>query len=378
MRVAGDVSALRWDPYFMAKGEQFDAFWRDHLNGAHRNVLYVLGKGFDPRMCEGLKQVMSAGGNGLRNCALMEFDEGPDSPSTGHRALVEDNLTILGKLAEGRGKILSKVVPMWSEDVPGRHRISSLSAANAFSGADIRSYSDIVVDISAMPRSIYFPLIGKLIYLLDKGGDAGESAANLHIIVCEDAELDRKIRDAGIDDDADYVHGFGGGLEMEASGEMPKVWIPILGEGQTTQLERIYALLVDPEEICPVLPSPSLAPRRSDELLIEYRDLLLDRWRVEPRNIIYAAEQNPFEAYRQIHRAVRHYRQALQPLGGCKAVVSALSSKLLSIGALLATYELNAAMAHVEAQGYQMSGGHETISDHLELFTLWVAGECCE
>jgi hypothetical protein len=139
---------------------------------------------------------------------------------------------------------------------------------------------------------------------------------------------------------------------------------------------------VTPDEICPVLPSPAQDPRESDNIVLEYRDFLFDQLRVEPRNIIYASESNPFEVYRQIMRSVRHYKRALAPLSGCKAVVSAMSSKLSSLGALLAAYELHSSLgdrhvdvgvAHVEAQGYaiaQHDGPPPT------LYNLWLAGEC--
>lgn len=91
--------------------------------------------------------------------------------------------------------------------------------------------------------------------------------------------------------------------------------------------------------------------------MIEYRNMLFDQLRVEPRNIIYAAEAT-FEVYRQLMRSILHYQQALNPLGGCKSL-SAMSSKLASIGVLLAAYELGrrdpkvvVGVAHVEAQGY--------------------------
>ncbi|MGQ7370456.1 hypothetical protein ACTGW3_12865, partial [Streptococcus suis] len=64
-----------------------------------------------------------------------------------------------------------------------------------------------------------------------------------------------------------------------------------------------------------------------------------DDFRVEPANILYASEYNPFEAYRQIYGAIRRYRDSLSDLGGCKVYVSPLSSKLLSVGALLACYD---------------------------------------
>lgn len=375
---------FRWDPYFLAKGSEFEAFWEEHFRREHRNILYVLGRGFDPRMCIGLGIIMRLGGEGKRDCLIVKFDEGPDSPSTRYKTMVDRNLQRVESLVDGRGERYEKLVPMWSGVGPGRHRIGSRSAAQVFSTiSDLRSYDDVIIDVSAIPRDIYLPLIGKAIYLIDKATSRGiNSLPNLHVVVCENVSLDQKINDSGIDDRADYVHGFGASIELEAMVGVPKVWVPILGERQDVQLERIYTL-VSPDEICPVLPSPSVNPRRGDELLIHYLELL-DRWRVEPRNMIYASEQNPFEAYRQIGTAAYHYNVALRSLGGCKIVLSALSSKLLSIAALLVAYELkskdlNIGIAHVEPQGYELGFTELEDPDKLmaghEMFSLWLSGE---
>lgn len=272
---------------------------------------------------------------------------------------------------------------MWSDD--GR-RIGSRSAAALFGSLrDFNGYTDIVLDISALPRGIYFPLIAKILYLLDEGAiDGGGKKPNFHVVVAEDPMLDRRIQDEGVDETATYVHLFGGALEMEATANHPKVWIPVLGEHQSTQLGRIHNLVM-PDEIAPLLPSPCANPRRSDDLLLEYRELLFEQLRVEPGNFIFASERNPFEVYRQIRRAIFHYRDALQPLGGCKTVLSALSTKLLSVGALLVAYELKRArvdvgIAHVECQGYTMEPATERVGSKTqsELFGLWLWGECYE
>ena len=72
-----------------------------------------------------------------------------------------------------------------------------------------------------------------------------------------------------------------------------------------------------------------------------------------------------------------HFSNVFKLLGGCKVALSALSSKLMSLGALLVAYELkncehNIGVAHIECQGYTLSG-KETNS---ELIGLWLAGEC--
>ncbi|MFZ5631553.1 MAG: hypothetical protein ACOY40_01775 [Bacillota bacterium] len=375
----------------MKKGLDFQNFWEEYLKTQNRKILYVLGRGFDPRMCTGIEVILKLGGEGSCDCLVIEFDEGPSSPSLYHADLVLDNIEILKKCLNTHGKFLSKHVRMWTVDGPRRRRIGSRDAAEVFTNlSDFEEYTDVVIDISALPRGIYFSLIGKTLYLLDdaKVKDSSASIPNLHIVVAECAELDQKIFDVGIDDTAMYVHGFGHYLEMEATLDIPKIWIPILGEGQSVQLNKIYDL-VSPDEICPVLPSPSFDPRRGDKLIIEYREILFDQWRIEPKNIIYAHEQNPFEAYRQIVRAIRHYNKSLGPLGGCKAAISALSSKLLSVGALLAAYDLgynlkgdkiSVGLAHIESEGYQIKElqKYEDLKRNVELFTLWIDGDSYE
>jgi len=370
----------RWYNYVMESGSRLERFWQTHLN-TERHLLFVLGKGFDPRMCLSLRSLLSAGGIGRRDVIAVEFDEGASSPSRVYEPLVQANWSALQSLVAGRCSLATRLVKMWSDD--GR-RIGSRSAAGLFSSLlDFKGYTDIVLDISALTRAIYLPLIAKILYILDEGAEEQRgSKPNFLVVVAEDPMLDCRIQHEGIDDTANYVHHFGGGLEMEATAGFPKVWFPVLGEHKSTQLGRIYDLVM-PDEIAPLLPSPSLNPRRSDDMLLEYRELLFDRLRVDPSNFMFASERNPFEVYRQIRRAVVHYREALQPLGGCKVVLSTLSTKLLSLGVLLVAYELKRAnidigIAHVECQGYTIESGTKGDGgdEQSELFGLWLWGEC--
>jgi hypothetical protein len=169
---------------------------------------------------------------------------------------------------------------------------------------------------------------------------------------------------------------FGGGFDEEAT-QTPTVWIPLLGEHRTTQFDRIRDL-VKPDELCPVLPSPSRNPRRADDIVIEYQRLLFDELLLDPREFLYASEQNPFEVYRKLRTTVSHYSSVFGLLGGCRIALSTLSSKLMSLGALLAAYELkqlgyHIGVAHIECQGYTL-GSHEVKA--AELVGLWLAGEC--
>lgn len=365
----------RWQNYVLKKGEEFHSFWQRFLQSQRRNVLFIIGVGFDPRMCTGINAILRHARDGSHDCVAIRFDEGSASPSRTHDNLIQNNRIRLELLLRGRGDFILKTVAMWSVD--GRRRIGPRNVASLFEVNQLVGYSDIVVDISALPRTLYIPLLAKLLFLVDNW-KAGSQAPNLHVVVAENPQLDHSIVSQGLDDDATYIHGFESGVALEATAHVPSVWMPILGEGKTAYFERIYDLL-DPQEIAPILPFPSQNPRRSDDLILEYRNVLFERLRIEPRNLIYAPEQNPFGVYRQINLAVNHYAEALNPLGGCKIVLSILSSKLTSLGALLSAYELkqgdqSVGIAHVQAVGYVL-GQVEEIEGEEDLVEVWLAGE---
>src|SRR5439155_805554 len=125
-------------------------------------------------------------------------------------------------------------------------------------------------------------------------------------------------------------------------------------ERSQPQLEVLRQNLL-PNEICPVLPFPARNPRRSDNLLVELRELLQDTVQVEPANFIYADESNPFDLYRALARLHDRYRSALAPLGEATVVVSMHSSKTLSLGALLAAYERQLPVMNAEPEHYNFA-----------------------
>ncbi len=375
---------MRWENYLMKHGKEFLTFWEELLSERERNLLFVLGLGFDPRMCQGLETILKAGGSGKRACLLIEYDEGDNSPSKDYANLVQVNLQSLNKLLDGKGSIRYQKLQMWLNN--GQVGLGSQAYKVFKNLEELTEFTDIVVDISAMPKGIYLSIIAKLLALIDSSGRGNSyqpvDIPNLHVVVSENISLDRRIHQQGLDEKATYLYGFSGEIGREGTPNVTKIWFPVLGEGKITQLRRIYDYLDRPSEICPIIPSPSINPRRGDTLLLqEYRSLFFDEFKVEPRNIIYASEQNPFEAYRQLHRTIFQYSTALNVLGGCNAFISPLSSKLLSIGSLLAAYEIKqdfpVGIVHVESRGYQMLTVEEKDNDS-ELFSLWLAGECYE
>jgi len=369
------IQPQRWKDAVLESGDELQKFWKHHLAERERSLLFILAKGFDPRMCIGIEMLLGLTDSTRLNVDLIEFDEGPTSPSRDYIELAKQNMTILECLMQNRGEIRIHSLKMRSED--GR-RITSQGAFQLYRRIeDIGDYSDIILDISAAPRGVYMPLATKILHLVDRANSLGHNPPiNFHIMVAENSALDAKIHDEGVEERADYVPPFRGAMDREATAGEPRIWIPILGENQRVQLERIHDLVL-PDEICPVLPSPARNPRRADNLIRDYHGLLFDSWAIEPRNFIYGCELNPFEVYQQITRAICAYRESFIPLGGSKFVLSALSSKLLSISALLVAYDFkiqrtDIGIAHVDCHGYHVEPGP---SPKPELSGLWLTGE---
>ncbi len=234
------------------------------------------------------------------------------SPSLDHMGRVEENWAKVTSAVGSRGEIAVRPVEFWS---PEGRRISSQCARDLFDSKEaFAAYTDVVVDISSMPRSVYFPLIARMLYLVDHQLERPEAVVNLHVLVAEDPGLDASIREEGIDEKADFMASFSGGFDEEAI-QTPKVWLPMLGENRLTQFDRIHDR-VKPDEICPVLPFPSRDPRRADDIVIDYRERLFDQHRLDGRDFIYAAERNPFEVYRQLRRTLKRYDKVFGLLGG--------------------------------------------------------------
>lgn len=363
----------RWRDYVLLRGAMLSDFWTDHCRSCQEPALFVLAKSFDPRSCLGIETLVNSAAARRADARVLLFPNEQSLMSADLLKRAEDNFKRIHETIGPRGTVTPHALQFFSAE--GR-RVASQNAARVFTKSDeLSQYSDVIVDISGMPRSIFFPLVGSLLFLLDR-----DSAihTNLFVVVSEDAALDANIGHDQIEEFADFLPTFRGGFALEATAELPKVWIPILGESRLVQLDRIYDV-VKPDEVCPILPSPARNPRRGDNLVREYHDFLFDTLRVDPRDFIYAAEQNPFEVYRQIHRAVLQYNDSLKSLGGCKVALSALSSKLMSMGALLAAYELKSSdmdvgVAHIECNGYGMTDA-KTDS---ELFGMWLAGTCYE
>jgi hypothetical protein len=352
----------RWDNYVLNSGDNFLSFWEKYLKDDERNILFIIGIGFDPRSIDCTMSISNIKGKGKKDViSLRYYANQQESTSNYTPPEVQVNVDKLEKLiADGLvSSVTTKGIIIRSED--DKH-IASLNATRLFSNAtELSGFSDLVVDISAMPRGIFIPLINKLLSIVDGYNSKSESKINLHVVITENVSLDSKIQDLGSADEATFIHGFTV-PEQALTKDQKKVWIPLLGESQTEQFNLIRKS-IEPVETCVVLPFPSKSLKRGDLIVDEYKDLLFNDNDFEPRNIVYVNESNPFHVYRLISQTIARYQKSFGLLDGCKVIISALSSKVLSLGAFMAVYEAkkidqtagqNVGIKQVESMGHKI------------------------
>ena len=363
---------------FLCKGNEFESFWKEYLEKEDKKIKYIMGVGFDPRTLHCFKIIHSNLSKNSIDYRIIEYDD-----------QFSDKEKLSNKLQENK-KELEKIIVKEKWNSKKIHMITneendlSVEASHCVSQKELDQYTDIILDVSAMPNGVYFPIARNILDWIrkEKITTPTKTKINFHLVVSENSDFDKKIKEMRTSDKVTYMHKFGAKLQLETTKKLRKVWIPLLGENQKSQLEKINEE-IDPKEICPVFPTPSSDPYRSKKLLLDYRELLFDTLVIEPRNYIYSNEKNPFETCRKIYDTAHSYYDAFEPLKGCQIVISPLSSKLLCIGALLATYELHTegsevGIVHVVNQTYDVEGDIE-IDKIVEMSTpctVWLTGEC--
>ena len=374
-----NMGKLRWESYILVSDNEFDNFCTDYFDQGKR-VLFIMGKGFDVRMNFALKKLLASSFNAEVECLIIDFNEGVNSPSHEYDDIIKSNLDELDTLLLDKINKKYKKLMIDSWVVKGRQEryIGDRDVAEKIFQYNIEPYSDIIVDISSLPRSIYFPLVGALLKRTDL--EEGNARKNLFITVTENTDIDKQINERDAEEDIRYIHGYSGGSNKMAD-EKPLIYFPILGEKKINDLKKLYTQL-NPKEVCPILPFPSKNPRRSDALIMEYHESLFDELQVEPQNIIYVPEQNPFEVYRILSKAIENYNKSLKVFGGCKVVLTAFSSKLLTLGVLMTAFEneRNVGVANLQSRGYIINdvGSLKNYDNSNEVFLIWLNGEAYE
>ena len=116
MSIISITDNYRWNHYFLRSGGECISFWEEHLSLPNRQILFILGLGFDPRMCFGLNMILNASPGCIKECILVKYDEGMNSPSHQYDDLIKKNHGRLLSLMENGDAIKEVPISMWSAD----------------------------------------------------------------------------------------------------------------------------------------------------------------------------------------------------------------------------------------------------------------------
>lgn len=346
-------SAMLWNHYVFRRGNSVHELWdRLHQRRSLR-LLYIAGRGFDIRAQAVMRQYVNnlqASGCHVESAQLVLVAFSDYALEQEVLDLTEENAKALEDMFAplGAAQLVTMGASSGGEDDIGASNVLRLAAQRVLSY--ITDQTDIVLDVSSLPRMTYLALLTGILARLvpDRSVMPGQphplaaSGVSFQVLVAEDAHLDGLIRAEDPSNELVQIPGFSGAFHAETVKDWPLVWFPILGENRVQQLEKVLTSSdVSPTaEICPVVPHPSINPRRADDLLVEYMDPLFRSRRTPTGNIVYVHESNPFEAYRQLLSAMRRYKTSLNVLGNCRLLVTPLGSKLITLGAGLACFEM--------------------------------------
>lgn len=351
---------MRWESAFRAEGiEEISALWRTREDA--RAVL-IGGAGFDPRGPAAYECISAACPQPVDVIQVrlepIPTDAETEGLASQARERVQAAVESCGGSLRDHGAVAT-----------GASSTALMIARDFFEADLIDGYDEVVIDVSAMPRTVFFPLVKGILEKFDSGSWKG----NFHVVACDNPSLDALMTGQGAEAPA-ALPGFG--ARFLHGDEGTPIWVPVLGEGEVSRVGTLYED-IGAQEICPVLPFPAADPRRGDDLVREYRELLVERMGVEPRNFIYAAESNPLDLYRSLSRLNERYAEALKPLGDTRMILSAHSSKLLSVGVLLAAYEQVLEVRHSSPSIYTMETPEaaESMASANLLVDLWLTGE---
>lgn len=350
----------KWEECCFLEGEEQI---KEKLRGME-NALLIVGKGFDPRavrMLEILKEHLQG-----QNVWLIDYRNITTRQNVDHESRSRKNAESVKVMCENIS-LDEKTVLEYSGQSGKKVLVISESVREVFAKDTLEKYKNILIDVSAMPRSVSFSIIKRV---LDIKGKEQE----FFILASENSGYDDKISPRIVEDSAQYLPGFNTFSMSSEADDDDVIWLPALG----MNMEHAFDIIVNylkAVEICPLVPFPSKNIRRSEDILRNQGEKLFREYGVEKRNIIYIPEKYPILVYKKLCDTVHYYKKALEidELHPVKFVFSSQSSKLVDIGIFLAAFELagegvKVGFVVVENEGYDSQTEYN--KDEEELFCL--------
>ena len=328
----------KWQRCICNKGKECARFIDDYFTKG-KKVLIICGAGFDPRSTViPLKLSESLGGESIEGIFIREER---DEDNSELKTLAETNEL---QLASAIKSHIVRKIDIFSGDTAV---IGGREAAKEADRINLHKYSDVVIDLSALSVGVAFPMIKLIVQKAGKIDDI-----NVHLFAASNSEIDGAI-EASFSDVVIPIHGFDYDFELSENDGKATLWMPQLAFDQKYVLRKIYEKY-DIHDVCPIVPFPANDPRIGDKLLVEYTEELLNVWSVDHRNLVYAADDDPLDMYRVIVKTNKARSAVFSELGGSITFISPVGSKILSIGALMASMAENLPLYYMEPISYSM------------------------
>ena len=359
------MNAPRWREGVAHLGPDVEPFLKSLLATGDRSLIYIAGAGFDPRSGH-LAEIISA--TGVMRFGVFLREERPNPLEV----LKQRGDASQARLEAAFPDSVVETVNIFEDHIPvaGLKAVEKIRKHVTTPGR-LKAVTDVIVDLSALSIGVSFPIVGLLFEAIEDGG----LEVNLHVVAATGGPA---IEAAIVAEQAEsYQNPTGFKGDLPPGGESPKrLWIPQLSGPKHAAYRELFKELA-PDETCPVFPFPSRDPRGVEALLNEFTREIVDEWAVEPRQMLYAAEDDPLDLYRTLAR-IHLARTDIYERAGevSQTVLSPIGSKAMAIGALLAAIEYKLPVAYVEARRYKPpSGNFVEDPDPAGFVHVWMLGE---
>lgn len=365
-------SQPRWSEAYHAKADTATKFWKDYLKGTGRQACFVQAIGFDPRGAAFLESLDDTQRSDISVALTLELEYKKNQADID--TLVEANRKSVEKHL-GKARVLQQKISIATDEKAGTRKTQTV--VRQFLEKEAKNCTDIIIDINSMPKSVAMTAVAVALRYCDRREN--QHRINLFVVVLHDPELDSRIRSTDIFFDP-FLHAeFLSGFENENTDAIHSIWMPILGEGRANQVKKIQQAKWAPQDILPVVPSPSRDPKAADRLLLEYGGVLnAEEGSPTTANVLRVSEENPIEAYEGFLSTIQEFVRVYEVLGGCRVLVSSHSTKLLSLAALMAVYEARQGTCPGASYAFVEGGGHKyegTPSGKSQPYVVWLTGE---
>lgn len=200
--------------------DELKRFWTSYYAlDNNKKILFIMGKGFDPRMNNNIKLLTNTVDTLNMECLLVDF------PYTGtpiYKDLIDQNKSELMTLSS---KYNFKVKNEVRADFSGQWESGIKNLCSKLAEINFTDVNDIIVDISSLPRSIYFNIL-RTLYSKFQYSDM-----NLFTMVSENVTMDNAIIEKSYKE-VNPIWGFNAKLGRASLIGNLNISIPLIGEGK--------------------------------------------------------------------------------------------------------------------------------------------------